>query len=155
MEIIRFNVFETNSSSTHTITVCMKNKYDAWKNGELYLFGDEFITKEERDRIIKSEIVEEKMEIDWDNKIIKFKDIEIPYIDYDDRQKKIKNLITTEDLKEITEEEVTDFLERNGYDMPVSYDDYFNNSMLETYETNFVSESGDKIVAFGNYGNDY
>lgn len=155
MEIIRFNVFETNSSSTHTITVCMKNKYDAWKNGELYLFEDEFITKEERDRIIKSEIVEEKMEIDWDNKIIKFKDIEIPYIDYDDRQKKIKNLIITEDLEEITEEEVADFLERNGHYMPISYDDYFNNSMLETYETNFVSESGDEIVAFGNYGSDY
>lgn len=27
---IRFNVFETNSSSVHTLTVCTKEQYEAW-----------------------------------------------------------------------------------------------------------------------------
>jgi len=32
---IRQNVFETNSSSTHSITICTKDQFYAWKNGEL------------------------------------------------------------------------------------------------------------------------
>ena len=32
---IRENVFETNSSSTHSITMCSKEEYERWKNGML------------------------------------------------------------------------------------------------------------------------
>ena len=32
---IRSNVFETNSSSTHSITMCMEDTFLKWKNGEL------------------------------------------------------------------------------------------------------------------------
>lgn len=32
---IRKGVFETNSSSTHSITMCTKTDFDKWKNGEL------------------------------------------------------------------------------------------------------------------------
>jgi hypothetical protein len=35
MRQIRKNVFETNSSSTHSITMCMKSDYDKWVAGEL------------------------------------------------------------------------------------------------------------------------
>ena len=35
MRQIRKNVFETNSSSTHSITMCMKSDYDKWVSGEL------------------------------------------------------------------------------------------------------------------------
>lgn len=35
MRQIRRNVFETNSSSTHSITMCMKSEFDKWVNGEL------------------------------------------------------------------------------------------------------------------------
>lgn len=31
---IREGVFETNSSSTHSICMCMKSEFEAWKNGE-------------------------------------------------------------------------------------------------------------------------
>lgn len=57
---IRHGVFETNSSSTHSVSVylqhdmmmCSKSDYDAWKNGDIYLnkssFSNEkFMTKEE------------------------------------------------------------------------------------------------------------
>ena len=46
---IRRNVFETNSSSTHSITMCTQSDFDKWKNGELYWnrWGQKFITKEE------------------------------------------------------------------------------------------------------------
>ena len=35
MRQIRRNVFETNSSSTHSITMCMKSEFDKWVDGEL------------------------------------------------------------------------------------------------------------------------
>ena len=35
MRQIRRNVFETNSSSTHSITMCMRSEFDKWVNGEL------------------------------------------------------------------------------------------------------------------------
>ena len=46
-EQIRESVFETNSSSTHSICICAKSQYDAWKNGEFYynVWDDEFATK--------------------------------------------------------------------------------------------------------------
>lgn len=35
MKQIRHGVFETNSSSTHSLTMCMKSAYEKWKSGEL------------------------------------------------------------------------------------------------------------------------
>ena len=32
---VRRGVFETNSSSVHSITMCTKSDYDKWRNGEL------------------------------------------------------------------------------------------------------------------------
>lgn len=48
MKQIRRGVFETNSSSVHAITMCMKSDYDKWKNGELYWsrWNEQFVTKE-------------------------------------------------------------------------------------------------------------
>ena len=37
---IRQNIFETNSSSTHSLTICRKDEFDKWKNGEVYLIAD-------------------------------------------------------------------------------------------------------------------
>lgn len=38
MRQIRRNVFETNSSSTHSLTMMMKTDYDRWREEELYLY---------------------------------------------------------------------------------------------------------------------
>ena len=44
---IRQGVFETNSSSTHSITMCSGKVYDAWKAGELYFvpYDEIFLTE--------------------------------------------------------------------------------------------------------------
>ena len=49
---IRHGVFETNSSSIHSITMCTESDYDKWVNGELYLArwghkDKKFVTKQE------------------------------------------------------------------------------------------------------------
>lgn len=36
---VRKGVFETNSSSTHSLTICSKEEYEKWANGE-YIFDD-------------------------------------------------------------------------------------------------------------------
>lgn len=39
MKQIRQGVFETNSSSTHSLTMMMKSDYERWHNDELYLYN--------------------------------------------------------------------------------------------------------------------
>lgn len=34
MKTIRQGCFETNNSSTHSITLCMENEFGKWKNGD-------------------------------------------------------------------------------------------------------------------------
>ena len=37
---IRRGVFETNSSSTHSLTMMMKSDYERWHNDQLYMYSD-------------------------------------------------------------------------------------------------------------------
>ena len=59
MRTIRRNVFETNSSSTHSIAFATKSEFEKWRNGEL-LYKDSwrdksrFMTKDEAIVDIKS-----------------------------------------------------------------------------------------------------
>lgn len=50
---IRRSIFETNSSSTHSITMVSGSEYDKWKNGELLYDKDNetLVTKEEIEKI--------------------------------------------------------------------------------------------------------
>lgn len=44
---IRAGVFETNSSSTHTLSIMSRKDYERWQKGDLYLSDDKLYTKEE------------------------------------------------------------------------------------------------------------
>ena len=51
---IRNNLFETNSSSTHSLTMCKEEEYLKWKDGEIYFCDPKgFMTKEEVIRYIE------------------------------------------------------------------------------------------------------
>lgn len=58
---IRRNVFETNSSSVHSMTMCSEDEYKKWENGELLFdrWNEEFVdandpeVKEARERYKK------------------------------------------------------------------------------------------------------
>lgn len=45
---IRRNVFETNSSSTHSLTICSKDEYQDWIDGKYYWnrYGERLVSKE-------------------------------------------------------------------------------------------------------------
>ena len=58
---IRRNVFETNSSSTHSLCICTQEEYDKWKNKEAIFdrWGEEIISAEDylklEDKWVKEE----------------------------------------------------------------------------------------------------
>ena len=51
MKKIRFNTFETNSSSTHSLTICTKEEYNKWKDGELIFdnYKDKLISRDKKE----------------------------------------------------------------------------------------------------------
>lgn len=65
---IRQGVFETNSSSTHSITITSESDFDKWKNGDVYLndgwWGSNddpnkdkmFLTRDEAINLLKSSL---------------------------------------------------------------------------------------------------
>ena len=57
---VRNNIFETNSSSVHSITICPEDEFEKWKNGELLFdrYNDELIS------LKKAEELREEMRID-------------------------------------------------------------------------------------------
>lgn len=72
MKVIRRGVFETNSSSTHSLTLCSEEEYKKWERGEVlfkaYLWKDEdkhFVTKEEAIAKLKQSSYYDN--IDFDN----------------------------------------------------------------------------------------
>jgi hypothetical protein len=47
---VRFGVFETNSSSTHTLVVCTDEELEKWKKGEIvYNYSEGFIPSDSSD----------------------------------------------------------------------------------------------------------
>lgn len=123
---IRRKTFETNSSSTHSIIICTEKEFTEYTSGNLY---------------------ENKK---WITSSSKYAN---------------KNLVTRE--------EAIDIVKNGGYykkdlDMFSDYSDgdwdeelrscgllrYDDDRELEFYEEHYTSPSGDKIVAFGEYGYD-
>lgn len=49
-EVIRRGIFETNSSSVHSLTMCSDDEYSKWRKGELYFdrYKKEFVEKSEK-----------------------------------------------------------------------------------------------------------
>ena len=88
---IRRGVFETNSSSTHSLTMMMKKDYDRWHKEKLYLYeggyGWEFDRPERNELYTRAEAIEfakknryYKDENEFDNAILR----DVGFISWDD-----------------------------------------------------------------------
>ena len=50
-QTIRLGIWETNSSSVHSLCICSKDDFEKWKNGKLYYdVSDDKITDKETNR---------------------------------------------------------------------------------------------------------
>ena len=123
-KIIRQETFETNSSSTHSLTMCLKSDYEAWQRGEVVSAKDAYKYKGSKMFITIDEALEFiKLEEFYKDKIK----------DYDLTDKKqVKDLLRYAEF---------------GF-----YDD--DNYELEEFYDEFITPSGETVVAFGEYGYD-
>lgn len=126
---VRQGVFETNSSSTHSITIVPQSEFNEWKNGDTY-FNDGW----------------------WYNGTNLIKDN--TFITKDEA---ISLVMTSDYLPEsnpyeMSEEEL-DELFADEYSI-YSYEKFLYDSYLESYVKHYTTEHGDNIVAFGQYGHD-
>lgn len=128
MKTIRQGSFETNSSSTHSITLCMKDDYEKWKNGEMYWsrWNNELVSKEK----VEKENAKAREDFIKENP------------DFDEND---------EEWVEQLEEYIND--DRAYY----TYDEFNDYDYLEyeTYTQTYSTPNGEEIVAFGYYGSDY
>jgi hypothetical protein len=132
---VRSGVFETNSSSTHSITMCLKADHDAWKEGKVYfLEGHYGSTSEHADKVFVTR--EELIDVVTVGK-------------YPVEE-------SAETLLAMTDEEFEEFLEELNEDDVVTrtYDEYQDGD-LETFEDSFTTPSGEVVIAFGEYGSEY
>lgn len=125
MRQIRKGVFETNSSSTHSITICSSKDYEAWQNGELYWarYSDRLVSKEEFEEKFKK----------WMNE---------RYPDVDD-----------ETLETERPTYIEEFCEEEEFLTAEQYDDQIG-SYYEEFQTSYTTPGGEEVIAFGYYGYD-
>lgn len=128
---IRRGVFETNSSSVHSLTMCMESDYDRWQEDNLYLFTGLGWCYPDNNKPEKNHFYtrEEAIEFEKTDKYVR------------------------EDVNWTDEEEVNEILHENEF-----YDyEYFWNKYCEYYETfeeTTTTPNGERVVAFGYYGHD-
>ena len=126
---VRRSVFETNSSSTHSLTMVDKSDYDAWDNGDAILYNDEIILKSSEEY----KVLIEKFRLDWEKDGKKHPDCE--------------------DDEECTLEEwIEYYIGERELDFYDTCEQYFDRDDYETFEYTHTNKNGDKVVAFGYYG---
>lgn len=121
----RFGVFETNSSSTHTMQILNADDYKKLQSGEYLLsrWYEGIFTIEEAIEVCVKEWNS------WNQSNPKTVE-EVMAMDYDDRME----FLSTEHFETL--------------------DHYFDDEYLETFVERFTTPSGDEIVVFGKYGYD-
>ena len=123
---IRQGVFETNSSSTHSITIAPESDFNRWKNGDVYLNDGWWSSSNDPNK----------------DKTFLTKDEAINLLGSYEYYKR------NEDLNDMNDEELNEvFEEWEIYTFENYWDDY-----LEDYETHYTTEHGDNIIVFGQYG---
>lgn len=153
---MRPGVFETNSSSTHTFSICTQNEYNAFEHGDMYFvdacYTDFFkllpqrqscmYTYEELQKALDeyAPICEEKYKDQPWYRPIDTHMLEDAYTD---------NGVSNPD--EVNEERYSARVDLGI----MSVNDFDRvNECLEQYEENFITPSGDKMTIFGAYGYD-
>ena len=126
--IIRSNVFETNSSSMHTLTFTKKDKYKDWENGKMFFdeWNEKLITRKEAlERALK------KYNMDC---LLNGKDT-----------------LRIDDVSESEQDELI----KNYAGNVCTMNEYFDDDELESYDEEYTPEGSDvTVVAFGKYGFD-
>ena len=127
MKQVRSNTFETNSSSTHSICMCTKDQYDSWASDWDSLEADSVLYSNCKEKLVT---VEEAI-----------KDVNI-----------YREIVKLSDVIDANSPEHDDAIESLRDEGFMACDDFDNNNDNESYYDEFVTQGGETVVAFGNYG---
>lgn len=152
MKTIRHNVFETNSSSMHSLTIVPEEEFEKFKNCDLLLDYCAFVSAEDEYKNVMEnlESCENNMSDDYratyktELTFEKFKEVlsKLCYSDlsYYHRKGAREDIQTHYDaVKAALGEDIVTYRTMGGEE-------------YETFERHYTTKSGDKIVAFGYYG---
>ena len=143
MKQIRKNVFETNSSSTHTLAICTEDEYKEWQDGKL-LFN------KWNETFVKNSInitKQDKVEAEERYNTYKGK----YYKDWSELTETERDEYTYNYIAQQRRQEKNLSFEEDG----LTYQEFMqncNNDGLETETSHYTSPSGDKLVITCAYG---
>lgn len=124
---IRYGIFESNSSSTHTLCVAQNEEIDKLDKNELLINLD---WQDARSFISPEEAMESLKKCIEDNN------------DEEGRELLANN--EKEGIYQLMRE----------YEIAQRYDDYLDSEWLDSYQEEFTTKSGDRVLVFGIYGRD-
>lgn len=152
MKTIRMNTFETNSSSTHSLTIVPEEEYEKFENCDLLLDYSTFVsTEDEYKNVMKNlKSYEDNMSDEYratyktELTLEKFKEVLSKLytndLSYYQRRNARKDIQTHHDaVKAALGEDIDTYNTMGGEE-------------CETFAQHYTTKSGDKIVAFGYYG---
>ena len=144
---IRQGLFETNSSSTHTITIVDAEDFENWKKGEVWYneSDDKFLPVDES--------IEENIKT-IENDFLR-DDEKLPEL-FKEKYRELKNLEEAIEAAEDDPELTIDYdnLRWNYQSFYISHDFWRDvvTDEYEDYDESYTTKNGDKVVAFGYYG---
>lgn len=144
---IRQGLFETNSSSTHTITIVDAEDFKNWKKGEVWYneSDDKFLPVDES--------IEENIKTIENDFLMD--DEKLPEL-FKEKYRELKNLEEAIEAAEDDPELTIDYdnLRWDYQSFYVSHDFWRDvvTDEYEDYDESYTTKNGDKVVAFGYYG---
>ena len=136
MRQLRRGVFETNSSSVHTLTICSKEEYEGWQRDELVYdsWEEKLVSKDSINVFAEADIIKyynTRKEQFWKN--------------WDQLSEEEKDEFRSIYHKRFDRSDT--YIKYRDYD--IRYEDY------EIFEQTYTTKNNDEIVVFGYYGSDY
>ena len=130
---IRHSVFETNSSSTHSLTMCSKEDFDKWVDGKLMFdtYNDTLV--EINIKITEHDKTEAKKQYERSR----------------DKYWKEWSQLSEDEINEWYNKYVREHNNIDTYRYN-TYDDFINGE-LETFIETYTTKNGEEIIAFGRY----
>lgn len=145
---IREGTFETNSSSTHSLTICSSDEYKAWEKGET-VFSEDNETFVKLTDLYDACIAAAKKNLDY---YIPKKATEKPDEDYYKRRVAILEYILEHANKEFFDPFIKSVLDRNGEVVSISdygyesEDDKQIDSLYDLYDKNFEGATDEAVA---------
>ena len=139
---VRQGVFETNSSSTHSVCIVEDNQLEKWKNGDLFFIinDNKFVSKYTKDYLIK----------ECYGRLI------MDYVEYPEYKENIINAIKDDNLEGFVKEMISEGEWDVDYNIiPLSFEEwknYWDNEDLASDVTSYTTSKGEKLTVFCKYG---